>query len=326
MIKVKFTTAYPYWPFARQTPGQSARWGDYQFIIDQDIDECDWWVVFEGLLKEEKTRCPKNNIILITGEPASIKFYQKKYTDQFSQIVTCNSSIKHPNIFHHAQLHPWMVGVGFIPGVKGKFKSPITKDYDELKNLGSIPKTKLLSVISSNKISTPGHRLRLAFAEKLSAYFGDRIDIFGRDGNEIADKWDAIAPYKYHISIENDNINDWWTEKLADAFLALTYPFFYGCPNIERYFPAASLTKIDISKPDVAIKIIKTAIENNVYEKSTDQLLAAKNLILDKYNLFPFIAELCKNAHSTTREEITLKPEKNFVTLMHRFREKINLA
>jgi hypothetical protein len=54
------------------------------------------------------------------------------------------------------------------------------------------------------------------------------------------------------------------TEKLADAFLGLTYPIYYGCTNLSGYFPDKSFTPIDITKPDQAISIIEGLIEDEI--------------------------------------------------------------
>ncbi len=57
----------------RQTPNESGVWGNCHFYIDEEIDDCDWWVVFEGTSKPEQTICPASHTILITGEPSGIK-------------------------------------------------------------------------------------------------------------------------------------------------------------------------------------------------------------------------------------------------------------
>jgi hypothetical protein len=75
MYKVKLSTIVPSWPLVRQTPGSKGIWGDYQFFIDQDIEECDFWVVYAGFAKTERALCPPENTILITGEPPTCLLY-----------------------------------------------------------------------------------------------------------------------------------------------------------------------------------------------------------------------------------------------------------
>ncbi len=58
---------------------------------------------------------------------------------------------------------PWMIGASFIDGEMADVQS---KDYDELmRNLGRVKKTKLISVISSDKNFTEGHRKRRRLVE-----------------------------------------------------------------------------------------------------------------------------------------------------------------
>lgn len=43
----------------RQTPGCNGIWGNCRFYVNEDIDQCDWWVVCHGsgLKKIETTIC-----------------------------------------------------------------------------------------------------------------------------------------------------------------------------------------------------------------------------------------------------------------------------
>jgi hypothetical protein len=50
---------------------------------------------------------------------------------------------------------------------KSVWSDDYSKSYDELKKIESVRKTKLASVICSNKVGTPGQRKRLRFIKKL---------------------------------------------------------------------------------------------------------------------------------------------------------------
>lgn len=102
-------------------------------------------------------------------------------------------------------------------------KDAVTLNYDDLKGLKTPTKTKLLSVIISDKSFTEGHLKRHDFLQAIKKHFGDQLDIFGRGFNYVNDKWDAIADYKYHVAIENSQYPHYWTEKLADAFLGWSH-------------------------------------------------------------------------------------------------------
>ncbi|MCX6224413.1 MAG: glycosyltransferase family 10, partial [Bacteroidia bacterium] len=286
MIDVKLTL--PSWPIIRQTPGQRGLWNNCRFFCNTSVERCNYWFVLEGLnVKKEQAICPKDHTILITCEPPTLKTYKSEFLRQFAAVITCHTSIDHTNpIFQQPGL-PWHIGRRQKDHINVEF----SKDYDELKAMTSIPKTKLLSVISSSKMMSEGHRKRLDFAKRLKIHFGDKVDLFGRGLNEVEDKWDALAAYKYHVAMENSTVNDYWTEKLSDAFLAGCHPIYHGCPNIDRYFDLSSLTQIDINHLEKAIAVIEACLEQNRYESSQPLIWEARKKVLDTYNLFALIAE-----------------------------------
>jgi len=314
MMKVKLSMAGD-WPLKRQTPQSNGIWGDYNFFLNENIKECDYWVIFGGLKEQDKTICSKKNIIFIATEPKNIKKYNTNFLKQFGTIITSASNVRHKNIIHNQHADPWMIGAEYDE--KTNTWNNFSKNYDNLKDLESVKKEKIISLISSNKNSTKEHRQRLKFVNELKKHFGDKIDIFGNGINNFKDKWDIIAPYKYHIVLENCFYKDHFSEKLSDTFLAETYPIYYGCPNIYGYFSKNSLTTIDIKKPKEAIKVIETVIKNNTYEESKKDILEAKNLILNKYNFFPTIVDFIKKnkLNNNTKELIEIKPEISFYNL-----------
>lgn len=324
MIRVKLSTNFPNWPLVRQTPGRSGIWGEFQFFINEEIDECDFWVVYDDIVQPETTRCPPGNTLLITGEPPSVKRYHPRYTAQFACVLSCQHEIQHPNIIYRQQALPWMVGCRYVQQTQQWDKS-YGKDYDELAVLPAVPKTKLVSVLSSNKAFTPGHSRRLAFVEALQAHFGDEIDVFGRGIRDVEDKWDAIAPYKYHVVIENGQFPDYFTEKLTDAFFADAYPLYVGCPNIGDYFSEDALTVVDITDPAAGIRAICAMMEANRYESSREARQVAKKLLLNKYNLFPTLeAIILAENHTAPRQKIRIQPQSRFsTTLLARVKNKV---
>ncbi len=285
MKVVKVSTSFPDWPLIRQTPKGEGIWGNCKFIINEPIQECDYWVVYEDLLRTEEVVCPIKNTLLITGEPPSIKKYGQIFLNQFSNIITCQRDIKHENVSYVQQALPWHVG----RSLEKIRPDSMNKCYDELKKIERFRKTKLMSVVVSEKSSTKGHRARLAFVEHLKHHFGDQLDVFGQGGRRIDDKWDAIEGYKYHVVLENSSYEDYWTEKLADAFLGGAYPLYFGCKNIYEYFSPEALTAVDIYKVGESIELIEREILSLRYERSVDSIEFARNLILDKYNVFPMI-------------------------------------
>jgi hypothetical protein len=175
----------------------------------------------------------------------------------------------------------------------------------------------------SQKLRTVGAIERHHFIMKLKEHFGDKFDIysnavsdpnlnvFGPTAKSTPRKWDAVAPYKYVISIENSYVPHWWTSHLYDAFIAGAYPFFYGHPSIYDYFPKNSLTLIDIKDIPGSIATIEKAISENYYEKNLKDIWVARNLVLDKYNVFNLISETIQKLPSSKSAPrlVVLSPE-----------------
>lgn len=326
MIRIKVSTAFPYWPLVRQTPGSMGIWGNCQFFIDDDeITECDYWVICDNISKESETvRCSLPNVILVTWEPPSVKKYPYSYIQQFSRIISCHRTFNHPNVIYMQQALPWMVGGKYNKQGK-KWEADFSKDYDELSDLNFYKKEELLSIIVSNKSFTKGHRKRKYFLDKLRNEFCDELKIFGIGYEEIIDKWDAIAPFKYHLVIENSSYLDYWTEKLSDAFLGGAYPIYFGCPNIYQYFSENSLSVINIDDFDSAVKKIRSLINNHSYEAAIPNLLQAKNLVLNKYNFFALIENIISSDENKNflRDEVTICNMDSNTYLAGRFFQKI---
>jgi len=323
MITVKLSTSP--WPIIRQTPGHHGIWGEYRFFCNTDIDRCDYWFVLEGLGNRKETSiCPKGNVVFIAGEPPTLKTYKSEFLFQFAAVITSDANINHPHPLFQQSGLPWHVGRRQRNHVNIEF----TKDYDELKAMTFIPKTKLLSVVSSSNMMSEGHRKRFEFAKRLKTHFGEKIDLFGRGLNEIEDKWDALADYQYHVAIENSEVNHYWTEKISDAFLAGCHPIYHGCPNITDYFPAGSLTPIDINEPEKAITIIEACIKQKRYESSERLIWEAREKVLDTYNLFPLIADYIdkdrQHASGQTRHpaKMTIRKEPSESNLIYQFKKK----
>lgn len=308
MKKIKLSFPYPDFPLIKQTPGGLGEWANYKFYINEEIEECDYWVVFNSLLnKQEQTSCPKGNTIFITAEPISVGGYNPGFVRQFSKVITCQKEIKHPDITYYLQSQPWHVGLEH-----GRYhKNSTNKSYDELKSLSSVPKTKELSLITSDKQFSAGHRQRYKFAMAIKEYFGERVDLFGRGVNNFNDKWDVLAPYKYSLAIENSAYDDYITEKLYDCYLAHTFPLYYGAPNVAEYFSPGSLAIIDINDlPGSILSIEKILNDSNYYQNHLAQILQAKDKCLTDYNLFGLIVNFIEQSRLSpdkAKVKMTLK-------------------
>ncbi len=87
-------------------------------------------------------------------------------------------------------------------------------------------KRNAVSVVITRKTKTPLHRARLQFVEQLQRRLGDRLHVYGRGFQEVGDKREAIDPFKYHLALENNDQEHFWTEKIADAYLGWALPLY----------------------------------------------------------------------------------------------------
>ena len=126
-----------------------------------------------------------------------------------------------------------------------------------------------------------------------------------KDFREIPDKAASLDAYKYHIAIENHVAPHWWTEKLADAFLGHTLPFYHGAPNASDYFPADSFIPINIYNFDESLHIIRNAIAEGAYEKRIGAIKGARKQIVEKYNTFASVATIIESRHDSSRPSVT---------------------
>lgn len=93
-------------------------------------------------------------------------------------------------------------------------------------------KTKLVSMVASNKVLCEEHRFRQSIIKKYS----NQCDHFGRGYNPIKNKEDALKDYCFSFAMENATYPNMFTEKITDCFMTGTIPIYYGISNIGDYF------------------------------------------------------------------------------------------
>lgn len=92
-------------------------------------------------------------------------------------------------------------------------------------------KSRMTSIIASEKRQTHGHQLRHEAAKKFP-----QLEVFGRGYRPVQFKAEALHPYRFSVVIENGIINTLFTEKLIDCFLTGTVPIYWGTPKIAEHF------------------------------------------------------------------------------------------
>ncbi len=185
--------------------------------------------------------------------------------------------------------------------------------YDFYKNLKTMDKTITLSAITSTKAegkrpSSYSKKQQLDFLRSLRKELKE-FDL--KIKSRVKNKDEILIPSKYTVVLEDTSEPHFFSEKLTDAFLCNSMPIYFGAPNIFEYFPKNSLILLEDLDIEKAKGIIKYTIENNLYEKNKDAILSAKNMVLNRYNLFMTIVE------KISEYEISKKPVKE-ITIIKR--------
>lgn len=153
-------------------------------------------------------------------------------------------------------------------------------------------KNKLISMMVSHKTSTFGHRYRHKLVEQL-LLLQLPIDIYGSGYIKLEQKFGKnprikgafndskvmYENYMFTISIENTEYDHYFSEKVIDPFMFKTVPIYWGCKNIENYFPNQVIHLSGNVEND--IELIK-----NILKNPEDYLkIINSQMIFDKLNL-----------------------------------------
>ena len=258
---------------------------DYDFVINSPNKAINY--------KKEKS-------FLLHIEPPSyinkLGLSSPKNLDKFNKIYTSDPFLIEKNDERYVASAPfvhWHLGSNsHIKTVKDKYLI----DYDFLLEAAKPQKTVNLSTINSNLMNIEGHKTRAEFLEKLckteydfNLYGGKKWSKFNQYiDNAPNGKWIPFSKSRYILVIENESAPFYWSEEFSDAILCFGTPIYYGCTNISDYFPEGSYYPIDIKRKDCIEEII-AVVNSDFHEKNNQQLLKARRLIFEEYNMFSFM-------------------------------------
>ena len=274
----------------RQTEDSNGRFGELLFYTDNT--DAEWQIISTHIRNIDEIKNKK--LIYIHQEP------EGKYLPSEEIIRNCLAIISYypmhypdKKVYFSPPLLQWTYGLPckYIQGQGHIYSKENCLSLQQIFNHKMPKKTKLCSMISSTKYFLPGHKKRLSFLKILLNHFHKKIDFFGFGLNPILDKKDAIDPYYFSISIENDCFDNWWTEKISDVFLGYSKPIYYGCKNINNYFNEDSLKVIDINDIDKSIYLIEECLKNPSSIDSL-KLQEARNNVIHKYNMFKLLHDV----------------------------------
>ena len=261
----------------RQSPGGLGIWENIR-LVEPPETPSDYVVILNRPAERTTVMCPPQHVWAIIQEPPSeVSRHWHRGFDVYQRIFMQDPALKGrgPRYILSQPALPWLV----------------ERDYDYLMSCPVPAKEKPLSWVTSNRNDTGGHRLRMRFLGKLREQID--FDLYGRGFQPLPqnEKWNGLAPYRYSIAVENFHTPYYWSEKIADCFLAWTMPIYSGSSIIENYFPKESMVRIDIRDPQTAIEQVRETIASDLWERNLDAISEARQLVLNRYQLFPFLAE-----------------------------------
>ena len=141
-------------------------------------------------------------------------------------------------------------------------------------------KTKLLSMICSDKVKTPLQQFRVNYALENK----DNLDLYGHLYKGIQKKEEGLNDYMFSVCIENDEHDTYFTEKILDAFATGTIPIYKGTRKIVNHFnengilflddinlnditPELYFSKMDVVKENFEKVLSLNVLENYMYDK-----------------------------------------------------------
>lgn len=323
MIKVLILKSWSFPPIFRQTPNGNGIWNGIQFTTDLNSDY-DYVLSLDSSPENISLHAYRENIWKINQEPPN-EFFKSahKAPEVFCRVFTTDPDLRGGRFINSQPAIPWF----------------IDKSYDELKKCSIPKKNNDMSCITSLKSGFIGHKKRLDFINRIKKsipldlissfdyYFRatPRLSFQQFKYNQlklgfnkaVKNKLAALSPYRYSLIIENYEGPDYWSEKLADCFLTWTMPIYYGCTNINDYFPENSLVTINIKKEDAVAKI-REIVNSNLWQKNQSAINRARNLILEKYQFFPYFAgkikkwEIKYKNKKRIKQDLNIPAEKTF--------------
>lgn len=269
-----------------QTPNNDGVWENIQGTCN--LDEADYVLIQDNTpIVGQLSRFRPGNLIYISREaldPNSIHSYPPDRYNHFS----CRDNTGYLTT-------RWMFRQQGYGGT--------TKTYTELKNYESIEKTKEICCILSNTEACEGHTLRKRFVQSFMSKY--KLDLFGSVSFANStmlnnDKFNTLKDYKYCLGFDNqDNIDHFFGTQFTDTILAECVPIFWCGTDLSKHFHTKSFIQFNARDNNEIDRIIDI-IKNDNYEERLPWVKEAKDLLLDKYNLWPTLKKIIdKNENST---------------------------
>jgi len=179
-------------------------------------------------------------------------------------------------------------------------------------------KNKTMSIMVSQKNLAPGHKYRHLLVQRILS-LNLPIDIYGR-GCQVYNEYKTTVPllqnnefsyesllniqnrdprlkgtfdnielyenYDFHICIENFKTAEYFSEKITNTLLCGTTPIYWGCKNIDNYFPGYTIKLTGVIDTDIFL-LTDILRDPGKYKRTIDV-----DSVKDKINLLKHVETL----------------------------------
>jgi len=235
-------------------------YGEDKEVFITNSDDYTHVLILNTAMPKIPSHIPKKNVVGLAFEPIHFLGLTQEFLDYAIQNI----------------------GKYFIGDTMG-LPTPFVEHFSYMWHnppLQAVPtKSKLISMMVSEKTSQEGHQYRHELIDKILKT-DLPIDIYGRgcryyehlNDPRIKGEFTESEPYtdyKFHICIENFRSNHYFSEKVMNPLLASTTPIYLGCQNIDSYFPGMILSLT--SEVDKDMELLRNVVAHiDVYEKKID--------------------------------------------------------
>lgn len=271
-----------------QTPGNKGVWKDMSATTD--INDADYYIILEATDSA-------------TPDPTRTLYFSRE-----PRGVGLGMGPMDPRIRHFS----FLTGDSYFSTFWYCERAGYTKTYDELIRLKPQEKSKGMSCTVSEKTWLPGMRDRVEFVKAFQKSHGNKFDLFGRIRRlpeltdfvleiEDDDKYNTLETYKYCLAFDNGTYPNYFATQFTDTLLSWTLPVYNVAPgisNTHEFFPEGSYIPFD-ARDHNEIERIVNLIENDSFEDHIPAMTEARDLILNKYNLWNTIYEAATTGKNT---------------------------
>jgi hypothetical protein len=176
-----------------------------------------------------------------------------------SYLFTCNyqqDSIEYYNIFKDKNK---TFGVSFLSGIKTLSEGHrLRNKIYNLKDQINIPKKwfHTLEDFDHNTGVRPGYGDYTKDLSHIPPHLKTSPQVYG--------KRICFDDVMFHVCIENVKYNNWYTEKIGEAFCTKTVPIYWGCPNIGEYYDKRGI--ITFETEEELVYIVNNLTPEKYYE------------------------------------------------------------